>query len=36
LLTKTKADHRDLLRSHVWGCPVYCSWPKVAGWQENS
>jgi hypothetical protein len=25
LLTKTKADHRDLLRSHVWGCPVYCS-----------
>ena len=23
LLTKTKADHRDLLRSHVWGCPTY-------------
>jgi len=22
LLTKSKADHRDLLRSHVWGCPT--------------
>ncbi len=23
LLTKTKANHCDLLCSHVWGCPVY-------------
>ena len=23
LLTKTKADHRDLLRMHVWGCPTF-------------
>ena len=22
LLTKSKADHRDLLRCHVWGCPA--------------
>ena len=29
LLTKTKADHRDLLRSHVWGCPVFVLDPKL-------
>ncbi len=23
LLTKTKANHCDLLCTHVWGCPVY-------------
>ena len=23
LLTKTKSNHRDLRRSHVWGCHVY-------------
>ena len=23
LLTKTKADHRDILRTHVWGCPTF-------------
>jgi len=23
LLAKTKDDHRDLLWSHVWGCPVF-------------
>ncbi len=23
LLTKAKANHCDLLRTHVWGCPVY-------------
>ena len=23
LLTKTRDDHRDLLRTHVWGCPVF-------------
>ncbi len=22
LLTKLKADHQDLLHSHVWGCPA--------------
>ena len=29
VLTKTKVDHRDLLRSHVWGCPVYVLDPKL-------
>ena len=29
LLTKTKADHKDLLRSHVWGCPVFVLDPKL-------
>ena len=28
LLTKSKADHRDLLRSHVWGCPAIVLDPK--------
>ena len=23
LITNTKANHADLLRTHVWGCPVY-------------
>ena len=23
MLTKTKSNHRDLRRSHVWGCPVF-------------
>ena len=23
MLTRTKADHRDLLRTHVWGCPTF-------------
>ena len=23
ILTKTKSNHRDLRRSHVWGCPVF-------------
>ena len=29
LLSKTKADHKDLLRSHVWGCPVFVLDPKL-------
>ena len=29
LLTKTTADHKDLLRSHVWGCPVFVLDPKL-------
>ena len=29
LLTKTKAHHKDLLRAHVWGCPVYVLDPKL-------
>eukprot|EP00804_Cyclotella_cryptica_P017353 CCRYP_020903-RA/>CCRYP_020903-RA protein AED:0.09 eAED:0.09 QI:0/-1/0/1/-1/1/1/0/153 len=29
LLTKTKADHRDLIPSHVWGCPVFVFDPKL-------
>jgi hypothetical protein len=23
MVTKCKSDHRDLMRTHVWGCPVY-------------
>jgi hypothetical protein len=29
LLTGTRSDHRDLLRVHVWGCPVYVLNPKL-------
>ncbi len=29
LLTTTKADHRDLLQSHVWACPVFVLDPKL-------
>ena len=29
LLTSNKADHRDLSRSHVWGCPVFVLDPKL-------
>eukprot|EP00804_Cyclotella_cryptica_P015898 CCRYP_006377-RA/>CCRYP_006377-RA protein AED:0.16 eAED:0.08 QI:0/0/0/1/0/0/2/0/228 len=29
LLTKTKADHKDLLWSHVWGCLVFVLDPKL-------
>ena len=29
ILTKTKADHRDLLRTHVWGCPTFVLDPKL-------
>ncbi len=34
LLTKQKADHRDILRSHVWGCPSYVLEPKLQNGQE--
>jgi hypothetical protein len=23
MITRCKSDHRDLMRTHVWGCPVY-------------
>ncbi len=29
ILTGTSLDHRDLLRTHVWGCPVYVLDPKL-------
>ena len=29
MITSTKSDHRDLLRSHVWGCPVYVLEPTL-------
>lgn len=29
LLHKTRADHRDLLRAHVWGCPTYVLDPNL-------
>lgn len=29
ILTGTQSDHRDLLRAHVWGCPVYVLDPKL-------
>jgi len=42
IFTKTKSDHRDLLRSHVWGCPVYVLDPslqdgkKIPKWNRRS
>ncbi len=29
LLMKSKADHRDLLRAHVWGCPAIVLEPQL-------
>ncbi len=29
LLTKSKADHRDLLHAHVWGCPAIVLEPQL-------
>ncbi len=34
LLTKSKADHRDLLCSHVWGCPAIVLEPKMKNDQK--
>jgi hypothetical protein len=34
LLTKQKADHRDILRSHVWGCPLYVLKSKLQNGQK--
>jgi hypothetical protein len=34
LITKQKADHRDILRSHVWGCLVYVLKPKLQNGQK--
>ena len=34
LLTETKPDHRDLLHSHVWGCPVFVLDPKLQDGKE--
>ena len=29
LFTKTKSDHRELLRAKVWGCPVFVLEPRL-------
>jgi hypothetical protein len=34
LITKQKADHSDLVRSHVWGCPAYALEPKLQNGQK--
>ena len=34
LSTKTKYEHRYLLRYHVWGCPVYVLDPKLQNHQK--
>ncbi len=34
LLTKSKADHRDLLCTHVWGCPAIVLDPKLQNDQK--
>jgi hypothetical protein len=34
LLTTQKADHRDILHSHVWGCPSYVLEPKLKNGQK--
>ena len=41
-LTNTKADHKDLLRSHVWGCPTFVldarlqDGKKIPKWNKRS
>jgi len=34
LITKSKADHRDLLRCHVWGCPAIVLEPQLQNDQK--
>ena len=34
ILTKTKSNHWDLQRSHVWGCPVYVLEAKMKNIQK--
>jgi hypothetical protein len=34
LITKSKADHQDLLRSHVWGCPAIVLEPQLQNDQK--
>jgi len=34
LLTRSKANHRDILRCHVWGCPVFVLDPKLQNDQK--
>ena len=34
LITKSKADHRDLLCSHVWGCPAIVLEPQLQNDQK--
>ncbi len=29
LMMKAKADHRDLLRTHMWGCPAIVLEPQL-------
>ena len=29
MVTRCKSDHRDLMRTHVWGCPVYVLEPQL-------
>ena len=29
MITQNKSDHRDLMRAHVWGCPVFVLEPKL-------
>ena len=34
LVTKQRADHLDLLRTHVWGCPAFVLEPKLQNGQK--
>ena len=34
LLASNKADHCNLSRSHVWGCPVFVLEPKLQNYQK--
>ena len=34
VFTKTQSDHRDLLRAHVWGCPVFVLEPRLQDGQK--
>jgi hypothetical protein len=34
MISSAKFDQHDMLRSHVWGCPVYVLEPKLQDGQK--
>ena len=36
MLTNTKSNHQDLMRAHVWGCPVFVLEAKLKDYQKLS
>ena len=33
-MTRARSDHQDILRAHVWGCPVFVLEPKLQNDQK--